>query len=235
MRFLRPLLSCLALAVLPIACTSGGSDTTTSGVAVAKYSGTWELKLIPRANSCSVSNIETETVTITLSGSTATIDTVSGSFTLQLVDGRLKGDNNGAAYDLGLISDDLLKGSVVNSAFCTFTYDVDGTRTGGGGATIDPSNYIGSWEFVVTPRANTCGIPTDPITDTVTIALNGTTATLTGDGETTLSLVNGRLVGTDGLSQYDIGLTSQNSIAGTLNSTSGGTCAFVADIAMTRL
>ena len=120
----------------------------------------------------------------------------------------------------------------VTSTLCTIAETFDAVKaTGGGGGS---SNFNGTWNLTgstTSVAGSQCGSnvgdPVDPAT--LTIVINGTTATITETGQApfTLNVVNGRLQGTRTESQLgfditaviDLGQPTTNTLSGTQTGT----------------
>lgn len=246
------LLALIALVSVPNACSSGGSGTSQSEIAVTQFAGTWDVTVRPRSTTCPpLGSTEFDVVTISISGSAATI-TVAGEapFSLPLVNGRIVGTRAGDPsevqdFDLGLTSTNVFVGTVTTRfagsggiSTCTDVDDVTATRSNNNSNTL-PSSFSGTWNYVETIPTNVCGVPSGSATNELVIVVNGSVATLTGQGQTfTLPVVNGRLQGENNGGTYDLGLTGNNTFSGTVTANvafGGPECLLVVQIQGTRI
>ncbi len=247
--FLPHVLALGVLAVLPVACGGGGGGG--GGVPDVRASdivGVWTVTTTVTGSSgtiCTSTNGEQTTYQWTISGTGSPVTIVETGpfgqvqFTLPLVGSRIKGtfDDFGdlRTFDFG-ISGGVLSGTVstaetgtvggVTTTFCTTAETLRAVKTTGGGST----SLNGTWNFTGTTIAangsscsSSVGDPVDP--STVTISVNGSTATVTETGQApyTLDVVNGRLIGTttetvlgfEITSVIDIGQPTSNTLSGT--------------------
>lgn len=243
------------LAALPVACGGGGGSSVTPDVKASDIAGVWNVTTKVAGSTgtvCTAVNGDQTSYQWTIAGSGSPVTIVETgpfgqvTFTLNLVGNRVKGTFNDSGdlrtFDFG-ISNGVLSGTVstaetqtvlgVTSTLCTIAEAFDAVKaTGGGGG--GSSNFNGTWNLTGSTASvtgsqcgSTVGEPIDPAT--LTIVINGTTATVTETGQApfTLNVVNGRLQGTQTESQLgfditaviDLGQPSTNTLSGTQTAT----------------
>lgn len=271
-RFFAPMvLTCLPF--VAVACGGGGGGGAAT-LRASDVNGTWTItEEIVTANGTACDAVgTTSTFTITIAATDASnvvTITVQGEdpFTLNKAGNRLRGSlvdagsffRDTTTFDLGFASG-ALSGTVTleelaifdgtQSTLCNSTSRITGVRVGGGGGGGGAS-FVGNWDVSTTSISTTptdCSDSTDAFP--LTIAVNGSTATLTQFGQPpiTLNVVNGRLQGTQtetiapGFTvtvTFDIGQTNANTLSGTLVSVTqvnGVTeCSETLDLTGTRL
>ncbi len=116
-----------------------------------------------------------------------------------------------------------------------------------GTAQLSISQLGGNWNVTITPRTTTCPPLEAAETVAATIAISGSTATIsvTGDPDFTLPVVNGRVVGTrtgnvSEVQDFDFGPTGADTFGGSVTTRYAGpggtsTCTDVDDISGTRV
>lgn len=250
MRFHTKLLA-TAVATLPLACSSSSSGA--ADLKASDLDGTWVVTAKRTASTCIgpvIGETEDVTITITVSGSKVRIsqagqpdlefDLAGSRVRGQIVD-EFSGFRQTQTFDFGIVSG-RIDGTQIDveveistgQELCRETYQLTGIRqsTSTGPST---SNFNGTWNLQTTVTAvsnpSKCDANVNDV-DTIeaTIAINGSTATITPAGEpaVTLNVVNGRLQGTDtqdvgfgiiGTTVFDLGLVTADTFNGTITTT----------------